>query len=561
MGLMKAAKLAPDALLLPADFDEYRRYSRLFKDAVRALAPEIEDRGIDEIYIDLTRLVEDERGRGRAGPVGARAGDRDRHPARGARGDRAVVLDRRHAEQAALEDRLRAREARRLTVLARGRCPARIWPLPARKVNGIGPKAGARLEALGIRTIGELAQADPALLVEHFGKSYGAWMHEAAHGRDERAVVTYSEPKSISRETTFEDDLHPVRDRERLSRIFTDLCVRVADDLERKGYVGKTIGLKLRYDNFKTVTRDRTLDEPTARRRRDTPRRGRVPEARAARPAHPAARRARRGAEQVRRRCAEPSDNVVRVEAVQELNRATRWMKISSRSNASTQRTRRKNEGRKGRANGNTMKCRSRDATRQTVSALTPTDFYLKPRIAATNPQFPVWLERLLCRNLTDRFPDLAMTATGKFERVRSTRNLPVIFRAGRSTTRMTRRKAVGFDAAVRLYGVACKEDARVAVDHPLVVPNIAHLLVGSAVLPHQLVCCEVDGLVAAPVRFALCELQECPANALTLGRRARQRCLRKSHRGLLQHDGADDPARVADRHMELMAESRMTSR
>ena len=88
-------------------------------------------------------------------------------------------------------------------------------------------------------------------------------MHEAAHGRDERAVVTSSEPKSVSRETTFEDDLHPVRDRERLSRIFTDLCMRVADDLERKGYVGKTIGLKLRYDNFKTVTRDRTLDAPT----------------------------------------------------------------------------------------------------------------------------------------------------------------------------------------------------------------------------------------------------------------------------------------------------------
>ncbi|MDB5901842.1 MAG: polymerase, partial [Betaproteobacteria bacterium] len=96
-----------------------------------------------------------------------------------------------------------------------------------------------------------------------FGHSYGAWLHEASHGRDERPVVTFSEPKSISRETTFEDDLHPVRDREQLSRIFTDLCVRVADDLQRKGYVGKTIGLKLRYDNFKTVTRDCTIDAPT----------------------------------------------------------------------------------------------------------------------------------------------------------------------------------------------------------------------------------------------------------------------------------------------------------
>src|SRR5688572_920283 len=68
MGLMKAAKLVPDALLLPADFDEYRRYSRMFKDAVRALAPEIEDRGIDEIYIDLTDLVEAEAAEGPPDP-------------------------------------------------------------------------------------------------------------------------------------------------------------------------------------------------------------------------------------------------------------------------------------------------------------------------------------------------------------------------------------------------------------------------------------------------------------------------------------------------------------
>jgi DNA polymerase-4 len=150
-----------------------------------------------------------------------------------------------------------------VTVLTEADILTRIWPLPARRLNGIGPKANARLETLCIRTIGELARADPMLLIEHFGRSYGAWMHEAAHGRDDRAVVTHSEPKSISRETTFENDLHPVRDRERLSRIFTDLCVQVAEDLRRKGYVGKTIGLKLRYDNFKTVTRDRTLEAPT----------------------------------------------------------------------------------------------------------------------------------------------------------------------------------------------------------------------------------------------------------------------------------------------------------
>ena len=112
----------------------------------------------------------------------------------------------------------------------------------------------------GIHTIGELAQRERTWLMEHFGKSYGAWLHDAAHGQDDRAVEISSEPVSISRETTFEHDLHAVRDREALGAIFTRLSAQVADDLQRKGYVGKTIGIKLRYDNFQSVTRDQTLD-------------------------------------------------------------------------------------------------------------------------------------------------------------------------------------------------------------------------------------------------------------------------------------------------------------
>ncbi len=76
-------------------------------------------------------------------------------------------------------------------------------------------------------------------------------------------MVTESEPKSISRETTFERDLHAVRDRRQLSEIFTELCVDVSTDLKRKRYAGRTIGIKLRFDDFKTVTRDQTLAAPT----------------------------------------------------------------------------------------------------------------------------------------------------------------------------------------------------------------------------------------------------------------------------------------------------------
>jgi len=263
MGLMKAAQLAPDALLLPADFDEYRRYSRMFKEVVRAVAPEVEDRGIDEIYIDLTSLVASSAAEGAPDPwVRARviATDLQRavREATGLSCSIGITPNKLLSKMASELEKPGG-----LTVVTEADIPSRIWPLAAQKVNGIGPKASARLAALGIVTIGELAQAGAALLTVHFGKAFGGWMHDAAHGYDERAVVTSREPKSISRETTFENDLHAVRDREQLSRIFTGLCVKLADDLRRKGYVGRTIGLKLRYDNFTTVTRDRTLEEPT----------------------------------------------------------------------------------------------------------------------------------------------------------------------------------------------------------------------------------------------------------------------------------------------------------
>jgi DNA polymerase IV len=267
MGLMKAAQFAPDAVLLPVDFDAYRKYSRLFKDAVRAIAPRIQDNGIDEIYIDLTNVRLEE------------AETVVREPARD-RWDEVEGIARsiKAAVRAATglscsigiaPNKLLAKIASELdkpdglSLLREGDMERRIWPLPARRINGIGPKSSAKLEALGVATIAELAAADPAWLVEHFGRAHGAFMHDAAHGRDERDVLTVMEPKSISRETTFERDLSASRDREELSRIFTALCTGVSDDLRRKGYLGKTIGLKLRYDNFKTVTRDRTLDWPT----------------------------------------------------------------------------------------------------------------------------------------------------------------------------------------------------------------------------------------------------------------------------------------------------------
>ncbi|GAB4042025.1 MAG: hypothetical protein Fur0014_13900 [Rubrivivax sp.] len=263
MGLMKAAARAPDCILLPTDFERYREYSRRFKAAVAEIAPVIEDRGIDEIYIDLTAVpgAQDAVGHDPAGGVRALAQE-IRNNVRRATGLSCSIGVTPNKLLSKIASELDKPDG--LTVLTADDLPTRIWPLPVRRINGIGPKAGAKLAALGIRTIGELAACERAWLVEHFGRAYGRWLHEAAHGRDDRPVVTHSEPVSMSRETTFDRNLHAVRDRDALSAIFTRLCTQVATDLQRKGYAGRTIGIKLRFDDFKTVTRDLTLPQPTA---------------------------------------------------------------------------------------------------------------------------------------------------------------------------------------------------------------------------------------------------------------------------------------------------------
>ncbi len=263
MGLMKAAALCPQAVLLPVDFDEYRRHSRAFKAAVAEIAPVIEDRGIDEIYIDLTDV-----------PGAQEAVAHDPHG-----GVRALAQEIRTnvlrrtgltCSVGVTPNKLLSKIASELdkpdglTVLTEADLATRIWPLAARKVNGIGPKAADKLLALGVRTVGDLAARPRAELIEAFGRSYGAWLHEVAHGRDDRPVVTHSDPVSSSRETTFERNLHAVRDRAELGEILTRLCTQVGLDLQRKGWRARTIGIKLRFEDFRTVTRDLTLASPTA---------------------------------------------------------------------------------------------------------------------------------------------------------------------------------------------------------------------------------------------------------------------------------------------------------
>ncbi|MDE2427563.1 MAG: DNA polymerase IV [Burkholderiales bacterium] len=252
MGIMKAAKLAPEAILLPTDFDSYRRYSRLFKEAVARIAPVIENRGIDEIYIDLTDHPQETRALASA----------LKQAVREATGLSCSICVAPNKLLAKIGSELDKPDG--LTILQASDLTTRIWPLDVKKVNGIGPKATERLHKLGVLTIGDLAAAAPAVLQKHFGNNFAAWLLRVAQGLDDRPVETSSEPKSISRETTFERDLHPQHDRDILGKIFTELCVNLAADLQRKGYVSHTIGVKLRFIDFRAVTRDITIATPTA---------------------------------------------------------------------------------------------------------------------------------------------------------------------------------------------------------------------------------------------------------------------------------------------------------
>ncbi|MCZ8015895.1 MAG: DNA polymerase IV [Limnobacter sp.] len=254
MPTMKAAKLAPHAILLPADFDWYKTLSRQFKTAVRELAPNVEDRGIDEIYIDLTEET-------------------------GGSFDQAIELARRlkaAVTQATggmtcsvglSENKLTSKicsdlqKPNGLSVVRPDQFQDIIWPLAVGKINGVGPKAQERLNAMGVNTIAQLAAQPLELLRERFGESYGLWMHESAHGIDRREVTLYSEPKSISRETTFEQDMHVRRHRDNLTQVLLHLADKLSQDLVRKQRLAKTIGVKVRFADFKSLTRDITTGE------------------------------------------------------------------------------------------------------------------------------------------------------------------------------------------------------------------------------------------------------------------------------------------------------------
>jgi DNA polymerase IV len=248
MPLATAYRLCPQAIFLPTDFGEYRRMSALFKQCMRRVSDIMEDRGIDEAYLDVSEV------KGESEDLGRDLKERV-FESTGLTCSIGIAPNKLLAKMAS-----ELHKPDGLTILGDADVPARIWPLAVRKLPGVGPVTEKRLEQLGVRTIGELAARPLAELLAAFGAAHGAGLHRAAQGVDEREVVTEREPKSRSRETTFAAD---TSDWQAIARTLALLAREVAQDLREEGVRGRTIGLKLRFSDFDTVTRDRTLAEPT----------------------------------------------------------------------------------------------------------------------------------------------------------------------------------------------------------------------------------------------------------------------------------------------------------
>jgi DNA polymerase-4 len=145
-----------------------------------------------------------------------------------------------------------------LLIVAADKVEEFLHPLPVTALWGVGAQTGKSLERLGMRTVGDLAKLSRRTLERAVGDSLGAHLHALARGIDERPVTPHEAPKSVGCENTFPVDLDST---EKILREVLRLSDRVASRLRAKGACGRTVTLKVRYSNFKTITRSRTLDE------------------------------------------------------------------------------------------------------------------------------------------------------------------------------------------------------------------------------------------------------------------------------------------------------------
>ncbi len=249
MALRLAWRLCPDAVFLPVDFDAYVRMSERFKAVLPAFSPTIEDGGIDEAYLDVSHADDP-----------AAVGLAIKRRVKDATGLTCSIGIAPNKLLAKLATDMQKPDG--LTVLAEGDIPGKVWPLPANKLLGVGPKTEARLAQMGVSTIGELAALPLERLVEDFGEARGRYLYDAARGRDDSPLVTHWEPKSVGHETTYERDM---ADMAQVARTLIGLADAATAALVAEGKLALRVTVKLRYANFETHTHTISLPAPTDR--------------------------------------------------------------------------------------------------------------------------------------------------------------------------------------------------------------------------------------------------------------------------------------------------------
>jgi len=244
MPLKTAYRMNPQAVFLPVDYEAYLAESRKVKRILRDISPLMEDVGIDEAFLDITVI------------------DRS-----------SLEIIRETKEKIRAEtgltcsigigpNKLLAKIASDMekpdgyTLIGQEDIEKILWPLPVRKLWGVGPKTEASLKNMGIERIGELAALTLDTLIATFGRSYGSFLYDASHGIDEAPLVTFWEPRSMSRETTFQKD---VGHWQTVAKTLADLTREVVIGLREEGFRAKTVTVKIRFSNFQTLTRSVSL--------------------------------------------------------------------------------------------------------------------------------------------------------------------------------------------------------------------------------------------------------------------------------------------------------------
>jgi len=248
MPLKTAYSLCPRAIFLPVDYEAYSRESRKIKAILRDVTSEMEDVGIDEAFLDISEI------------------NTPSH-------EIARMIKGRVKEETGLTcsigiapNKLLAKIASDmnkpdgLTIITEDNVSAVLNPLPARKLWGIGPKTEKYLKDVGIATVGDLASLPAETLSERFGPSYGNYLYRASRGIDDSPLVTEWEPKSISRETTFQKD---IANWQEIARTLADLTKEVVTDMRESGFTARTVTVKIRFSDFETVTRATTVARAT----------------------------------------------------------------------------------------------------------------------------------------------------------------------------------------------------------------------------------------------------------------------------------------------------------